>query len=100
MAGRFYTKEEDDLLIKNISESPHNLREAYRKTALETGRTWKACEQRWYNLVESGRANKVFVGVGKCTTTFDRKNVYRDVNTVVNPIRKSKWRRILAILLE
>lgn len=90
-----WTKEEDKILIKEIKETPENLKSAFQRTGKKIGRTTSACMFRWYGVV-SKMYNKDVNSV--CFAIYssrkygvNRKNVSEDI-----PVKHlSIWQRIL-----
>lgn len=101
MSRRRFTTEEDELIIKKVSEHPGNLLKAFREVAEETGRHYTCVSSRWYKyLSERQSTSKVFMLFSKKRGTFNRKIVKeRKIHTQRN-LQESKWRRILNIIFE
>ena len=96
-----WTPEEDKELVKCIENSPQNIREACRQfIASHPDRTFAATHNRWHKKLRD-ETNVCFMTLGKKKYNRNRKVVI-PIKTSDNtqPVRRSKWRRILDIIFE
>ena len=80
---RRFNQEEDDILLKAISQHPHNLQEAFRITSIATRRSIGVIQQHWYNQL-SKKASPLFMMIGSTTSTINRK-----VGTTTHPVAQT-----------
>lgn len=93
-----WIKEEDDLLMKEVAKSPHNIREAIYSAADKLERSRCSCTCRYY-AITSSKSKAVFVSVGQKNYLVNRKYVKKN-QTKNLPVKSpvSKWKRILRVL--
>ena len=96
-----WTNEQNQILLKAIEDNPYNFQEAYRTAASILGKSTKACQQHFEYCRRKGQLPVCMMTVGKSKTASpNRKNIHFRTGGNVEPVRLSKWRRILAILFE
>lgn len=101
MTRKKWTKEEDDRLIKAVSENSGNIQQVFRMLAEELGRTRGAVEIRWYGVLNNPNHPK-YRGTA-CFITISRKkrlinNKIESSKRVSIPHRVSLWNRILKLI--
>lgn len=87
-----YTKEEDNLIIKAISENPNNINQAIKSLSIKLGRSEGALTIRWYKTLSKKPSSKAFMVYGKKSHLVNRKN-----GKVVEKHKVSIWNTILNI---
>lgn len=90
-----WTPDEDEVLLKNIESSPHNISAACRKTEAEIGRGADACRARFCYLRSKNPSNPLFFTVGRRKAVPNRKVVRRGCPVQPKPVRVSLWKQIL-----
>ena len=96
-----WTNSETKALLKLIEEHPNNFREAYRIHAENTGRTVISVRDHFYAFRKAPDAHVCMMTIGeRKRLSANRKNIYSGTGGNVEPVRKSKWRRILEIIFE
>ena len=94
-----WTIEEERVLVDQITRSANNLREAFRRTAILTGRSKIACEIRWYKVVSKREdTEKLFAIIGYKTKNVNRKNVASNTSDNTEKTTVSWWRKFLSFL--
>lgn len=71
-----YSKDDDELLLKKISENPYNLKSAFEKFSEETGRNSIASATRYYTYLRKNNPNRILL-VGNSRLASNTKNVAR-----------------------
>ena len=97
-----WTTEEDELIKQYIKNSPTNIKEALEKVAKKLNVSFISVNKHYYNSIQK-RKDKVFLTVSskkaatnyKVTRKGKKATKYQPEKT-----KKSKWKRILAILAE
>ena len=83
MAARAkWTEHEEEVLLSNVKQSPENLKEAFRKTGDEIGRSPNACATRWYSKVSYDTSTKgiAFAIFARNKYNVNRKNPSKRVS--------------------
>ena len=103
---KFWTKEEEEILVQAITANPHNLQQCFREVSSKINRTHQACMFHWYETLGNPESKKyvgaLFVHLGRKSTLTDRKNKYTTVGwstkstTVKHKV--SIWNKILKLL--
>lgn len=94
---RFYTEEEDKVIISEIVESPFNLESAFRKASTQINRDPHAISQHWYNCLRK-KTNCIFMTVPGKKCTVNGKNVVILENSTTVNTGNSIWSRIKRFL--
>ena len=96
-----WTPEEDRKLIKCIENNPQNISEGFRQFAASSQtRTFTAAHMRWHYHLRD-RTDVCFMTLGKRKYNRNRKIVIPEkTSNNTEPVRRSKWRRILDIIFE
>lgn len=97
-----YTKEEDELIVRAIKHSPTNLTLAFRKVAKKLNVTERSVRKRYYSKIQKDK-DKLFLVVSPKKAATNYKNTFcgkRTTGKKETPTKISKWKRILAILME
>ena len=104
---RRWTKEEDEVILSHVSKKSDNITEALSLAAEQIGRTYRACNIRYYReLTSAARSNKnnsVFITSGFSEHMTNRKVTRGGARAIKqSPVvhRESKWKRIIRILFE
>lgn len=86
-----WSKDEDLVLFRAVSDQPNNLRKAFIAVSLETGRTVAGVRQHWYDVLckNPSKSNTAFITVSK------GKKVVNGKNKPATPVKKSLWSKIL-----
>ena len=96
-----WEESETKALLKLIKEHPNNFEEAYRIHAENTGRTAGAVRYYFHTIRKNPDAPVCMMSIGeRKRVSANRKNIYPGTGGTVEPIRKSKWRRILEIIFK
>lgn len=96
--NKFWTNDEEQVVISKVRNNPGNLQKAFKEASIELGRTPEAIVYKWYKGGLREKSGKVFITCGCKTVNANRKIVSdRTSDNTVN-IKKSKWRRIISIL--
>ena len=96
-----WTNEQNQILLKAVEDNPHNFQEAYRIAAATLGKSKESCRQHFEYYRRKGQLPVCMMTVGKNkAASQNRKNIHSRTGGSVEPVRLSKWRRILAILFE
>lgn len=85
-----YTKKEDNVIIRCVTENPQNLSAAFELAAKEIDRKDTAISQHYYRVLRKKRKNLFLLTSGK-TTTFNSKvggTAEKDYNFVQKFIKK------------
>ena len=101
MRRNTWTPKEDKDLIKCIENSPQNIREGCRQfITTHPNRTFSAAHDRWHKKLRD-ETNVCFMTLGKRRYNRNRKVVIPEkTSDNTEPVRRSKWRRILDIIFE
>lgn len=92
-----WSEAEDQCLIRYISESGGNIREAFRRFSEEFPiRTYCACEKRWYLVLRKRNSNTCFMILDKKHKHVNSKNIKTPIST--HKMKVSLWKKILNIL--
>lgn len=93
--------EEDQTVMKFISDNPHNIKQALRDAAATLGRTFHAVHYRWYYVIApknmNDRTNCAFLSYGPKNVNINRKIAKEGTQSPSRTIM-SKWGKILKIL--
>lgn len=94
-----WTKEEEDILVKAISNNPHNIRKACKEIATKLNRTEGACLYHWYVILSpSSNPTKIgvsFISIGNKSIYKNRKNSGISVS---KPNKFNLWIKIKKLL--
>ena len=94
---RFYTEEEDRVIISEIVETPYNLESAFRRASVQINRTPGAISLHWYQTLRR-RSNCIFMTVSGKKCTVNGKNVVILENSNTTNTGNSIWNRIKRFL--
>ena len=94
-----YSENELKDLLELVSAHPHNMREAFRIHANNTGRNAKNVENFFgkYRRKQEAKVCMATIG-GKKHSSPNRKNIYSGTGGCSSRMPKSLWRRILNVL--
>lgn len=94
-----YSESELKDLLELVSAYPHNMREAFRIHANNTGRNAKNVENFFgrYRRKQEAKVCMATIG-GKKHSSPNRKNIYPGTGGCSSRMPKSLWRRILNVL--
>ena len=96
---RYYSDEELKDLLELVSTHPHNLREAFRIHASNTGRNVKSVENYFERYRKKQEAKVCMVNVGgKKHISPNRKNIYPGTGGTIHKTKKPLWKRLLKAL--
>ena len=98
-----WTAEDDHILKVEVEKNATNLKTAFERTAKKVGVTPAAVNKHYYKTLQKNKSNKLFLTVSskkaatnyKVTRKGPKATKYQPEKT-----KKSKWKRILAILAE
>lgn len=95
---KFYSEEEDNILIEELKRTPYNLVLGFRRAAGRIGRSESAVSQHWYeSLSKKPQAEPVFIAISSGKSCKNRKVIREDSwNSSTNTYR-SIWSRIKSI---
>lgn len=94
---RFYTEEEDRVIISEIAETPYNLEDAFRRASTQINRTPGAISMHWYSTLRR-KDNCIFMTVSGKKCTVNGKNVVILENNNTTNTGNSIWDRIKRFL--
>lgn len=69
----------DHIILKEVRETPENLRFAFTRVAEKTGLKYPTVQSRWYKVLSLRRSDYSFIVVSNKKTAVSRKNSYRRV---------------------
>lgn len=92
-----YTEEEDRVIISEITETPYNLGDAFRRASVQINRTPGAISVHWYQTLRR-RNNCIFMTVSGKKCTVNGKNVVILENSNTTNTGNSIWDRIKRFL--
>lgn len=94
-----WTNDEDVVIISHIKAHPENIRLALETAAAETGRTFAACQARWYTHISkhTDKYHTCFVTISKGKYAKNRKTVKTAIPEHSN---SSIWARILSFFFD
>ena len=97
-ASRYYTPEEDKVIIDCVKRNPQNLREAFAKASriLET-RSEMGVKIRWNRVLSKQDNNSCFMTVGAKTKNINRKVVRVNSSDNTEKSKLSIWNKILKL---
>lgn len=99
-----YTEEDDKFILEAVKASPTNLTDAFKKVARKLKITPRAVNLHYYRaLQKQPKDNKIFLTVSEKRASKNYKVTRKGPKaTKYQPekCKKSKWKRILAILAE
>lgn len=72
MKNKYWSDDDDRILISEVKKNPNNLTKAFEKVAKKLDRTPAACSQRWYN--NKHKFSVCFMLVGKNGSSINGKN--------------------------
>ena len=92
--NRSWTEDEDKVIISHIKNDPSNIKEALKIAANELGRTYGACQSRWYMYISKheDKYHTCFVTISRKRYAKNRKNVKMDIP---EHSKGSVWTRLL-----
>lgn len=96
MGNKHYTQEEIEIIKKEVIKSPTNLLKAFKKSADKLNRTPVAISKIYYRVIKEGD-DKLFMTVSSRKVASNSKITTKKKAELNKP---SKWRRILAIIME
>lgn len=93
-AGEVWTEDEERVIVSHIKADPSNISAALRVAADELGRSYSACQNRWYNYISKheDKYHTCFVIMSRRKYAKNRKNVKKDIPEHSNG---SMWSKIL-----
>lgn len=93
-----WTKEEEELLVKTVKANFHNLAEAFREVASQTGRSEKAVTLHWYRKTRLSAT--CFVAVSQESKMNNSKNYVPECGHTKTPSASNKpiWEKIKSLL--
>lgn len=97
-ASRYYTPEEDKVILDCVKRHPQNLREAFAKASriLET-RSEMGVKIRWNRVLSKQENNSCFMTLGTKTKNINRKIVRFNSSNNTETIKISIWNKILKL---
>ena len=98
-----WTTEDENQINQYVKNSPTNIREALRKSAEKLEISFPAAENHYYKYLQKRKSNKLLLLLSPRKASTNYKVTRKGKNaTKYQPekTKKSKWRRILAILAE
>jgi hypothetical protein len=97
-ASRYYSPEEDRVIIDCVKRNPQNLREAFSKASriLET-RSENSVKIRWSRFLSKQESNNCFMTLGRNTRNVNRKIVRVNSSDNTETIKLSIWNKILKL---
>lgn len=84
-----FSKQEDNALIRKVTQDPSNLRKIFKEMEEETGRNWHSYEQRWYKKL-SNPESKYYAGISLIALSKKRALVNRKNTSKVIPSKEVK----------
>lgn len=94
---RFYSEEEDNILIEELKRTPYNLASGFRRAADRIGRSESAVSQHWYDsLSKKPQAEPVFMAISSNKSCKNRKIIREDSWDSSTNTRRGIWSRILS----
>lgn len=92
--NRPWTDDEDKVIIRHIKVDPSNIKAALRAAAEELGRTYGACQSRWYMHISKheDKYHTCFVTISRRKYARNRKNVKEDIPVHA---QNSIWTKLL-----
>lgn len=98
-----WSVEDDNLVKEEIKKSPTNLTVAFKSASKKLGVSWMSVSKHYYNSIQKEKKDKLFLTISSKRTANNYKVTRKGSRpTKYQPekVKKSKWRRILEILLE
>lgn len=101
---KHYTDEDNKVIREEVKKSPTNLTVAFKAASKKlNNRTWQSVAKHYYKQLQKEKSNKLFLTISekknannyKVTRKGPKATKYQPEQT-----KKSKWKRILAILAE
>lgn len=102
MNGRKWTDDEEQVVIREVSNTPNNLESAFRRASTSINRTPKAISLRWHRtLREREDVGVLFMTCGRKSINTNRKvistktsdNTRRNTVSIWNTIKSIIFRR-------
>jgi hypothetical protein len=83
--ARFWTAEEDQILIDEIGKNPLNLRMCFISTSIRIRRSPSACASRWYTHIQKSneKQHTALITIGKHVAIRNKKK-YKEGMEVIN----------------
>ena len=103
MTKHTYTEEDDKVIKEFVKASPTNLTEAFKKAAAKLNISPAAVRCHYYSTIQKQKDDKVFLTISSRKAANNYKVTRKGKSaTRYQPekTKKSKWKRILAILAE
>ena len=95
---RFYTDEEDRVIISEISKCPHNLSKAFRNAAVKIDRSPGAVQNYWYTVLRKKTGTVFFLASGRqCTVNGKNVIVISDSSNTVR-VLGNIWKKIKKLM--
>ena len=91
---KFWTNEEDLVIISHVRKHPHNLSEAFKLSSVELERTVSAVKLRWYRNLKRTHSN-VFMLVSQDIVTTNSKCNSLDNNCILSKNTITVWNKII-----
>lgn len=98
-----WSVEDDNLVKEEIKKSPTNLTVAFKRVSKKLGVSWMSVSKHYYKAIQKEKSDKLFLTISSNRTANNYKVTRKGKNaTKYQPekTKKSKWKRILAILAE
>lgn len=98
-----WSAEDDKTIKEEVKKSPTNLTVAFKASAKKLGVSWMAVSKHYYKSIQKENSDKLFLTVSSKKTSNNYKVTRKGKGaTKYQPekTKKSKWKRILAILAE
>ena len=97
-SSRYYTLEEDNVILDCIKRHPQNLREAFAKASrILENRSEMSIKIRWARYLSKKENNTCFITLGKKTKNINRKIVRFNSSDNTETIKISIWNKILKL---
>ena len=97
MGNKHYTQKEIEIIKREVIKSPTNLEKAFKNAAKKLNRTPNGISNTYYRNIKNSE-DKLFLTVSSRRVATNTKIAKKDKPDIVK--KQSKWRRILAIIME
>lgn len=95
MKARRWTKEEEELIVKAMQNNPGNYTKAFRETAEQIGRTYRAVQYHWYGKMSpASNPTKSGILVTLLTPTYKYDNRKNSGTAISQPQKSTLWTKI------
>lgn len=90
-----YTKEEDQIIIESVQNSPNNLQTAFKNAAAKLeNRDIKSVSNRWYNTLKKDTKNPIFVVISSKGITANNKIAKTNKKPKIKKLFLEIWNNI------